>query len=308
MARILVTGGTGFIGRELCKQLTTRGHHITVLCRDTARIPTLCGHQVEGVTSFADLAGVEAFGAIVNLAGDPIFGGRWNESRKQIIRASRVGLTDQLVDFIASRPAKPAVLVSGSAIGFYGDQADRVLREDSEPVDDFSHRLCRDWEQAAWRATDLGVRVCLIRTGLVLGRGGGLLQRMILPFRAGLGGRLGNGSQWMSWIHRQDHVAAMLLLLDSPEQQGVYNLTAPNPVTNREFTASLAAALQRPALLHLPAAFLKLLLGEMASLVLGSQRVLPERLKAAGFSFAYQTLDTALGECLSPEVTRAGSD
>jgi uncharacterized protein len=308
VAPILVTGGTGFIGRELCKQLSTRGHHITVLCRDTARIPTLCGRQVEGVTSFADLAGVEPFGAIVNLAGDPIFGGRWSESRKQIIQTSRVGLTDQLVDFIAGSPAKPAVLVSGSAIGFYGDQAGRILHEDSEPVDDFSHRLCRDWERSAQRATHLGVRVCLIRTGLVLGRGGGLLQRMILPFRAGLGGRLGDGSQWMSWIHLQDHVAAMLLLLDADDQQGVYNLTAPNPVTNREFTASLATAVQRPALLHLPAGLLKLLLGEMASLVLGSQRVLPERLKAAGFSFAFPTLEAALGECLSPVLASAGSN
>jgi uncharacterized protein (TIGR01777 family) len=193
---------------------------------------------------------------------------------------------------------KPELLISGSATGYYGDHGDVVLTELSATHPNFSQQLCSDWENEAKQAEQFGVRVCLIRTGLVLADGGGLLKRMVLPFRLGLGGRLGSGRQWMSWIHRQDWIAIALMMITDSSMQGAYNATAPNPVTNSEFTQALADCLKRPALLPVPAWLLKILLGEMSGLVLGSQRVLPERLLAQGFSFKYADLSSALNQTL----------
>lgn len=299
MGRIFVTGGTGFIGRALCKELVSRGHDVTVLSRNADKLPQVCGERVHGISSFNQLAGVEPFGAVVNLAGEPIFGRRWSPERKQRLRDSRIELTEALVEAMARLAGPPQVLLSGSAIGYYGDQGDRVLDESSDSLGTgFSRRLCEDWEHAALVAAKLGTRVCLLRTGLVLGPGGGLLERMLLSFRAFLGGRLGNGRQWMSWIHLSDHVAAMCRLLDDPSLDGAFNLTAPNPVTNREFTETLAALLHRPAVLHTPAWLLNSLFGEMAELLLGSQRVVPQRLVAAGFQFREPDLEAALRACI----------
>jgi hypothetical protein len=196
---------------------------------------------------------------------------------------------------------KPELLISGSAIGYYGDQSDTVLTEQSTPYEDFSQQLCADWEAAAKQAEQFGVRVCLIRTGLVVANGGGFLQRMLLPFRLGLGGRLGDGRQWMSWIHRQDWINIARTMIADSTMQGAYNATAPTPVTNTDFTRILAQCLKRPALLPVPTWLLKILLGEMSQLVLGSQRVLPERLSAQGFKFQYDDLAAALNEALSLE-------
>jgi uncharacterized protein (TIGR01777 family) len=299
--KILVTGGTGFIGKALVKTLVGEGHQVTVLSRSPEKVEQVCGPEVIGLGHLSILKPETSFDVIVNLAGAPIFDARWNEARKRLIRESRIGLTEQLIDCIGRMTVKPKLLISGSAIGYYGDQGDQVLTEVSSVRSDFSHRLCADWERAANRATQFGVRVCLMRSGLVIAEGGGLLQRMLLPFRLGLGGRLGSGKQWMSWIHRQDWIRIALMMMADESMQGPYNAVAPNPVTNRQFTSRLAHCLHRPALFPVPAFVLKLLLGEMSELILGSQRVLPERLLLHGFMFQHPDLEGALRAALARE-------
>lgn len=296
---ILITGGTGFIGHALAKSLIEQGHAITVLSRSPDKVATLCGADVHALGSLAQLKAEDSFQVIINLAGSPIVDARWSEARKQLIRDSRIRLTEHLLTCIARMTVKPELLISGSAIGYYGDQGDTVLTEQSTPYEDFSQQLCADWEAAAKQAEQFGVRVCLIRTGLVIADGGGFLQRMLLPFRLGLGGRLGDGRQWMSWIHRRDWINIALTMIADSTMHGAYNATAPNPVTNAEFTRILAQCLKRPALLPVPAWLLKILLGEMSQLVLGSQRVMPERLLTQGFKFQYDDLAAALNETLA---------
>lgn len=296
---ILMTGGTGFIGSALTKSLVKQGHVVTVLSRNPRNVAKACGLGVNALQSLEQVKAEDGYQIIINLAGAPIIGARWSDARKKIIRESRIGLTDQLIECIARMKVKPALLISGSAIGFYGDQADTVLTEQSVPREDFSQKLCADWEASAKKAEKFGVRVCLIRTGLVIADGGGFLQRMLLPFRLSLGGRLGSGQQWMSWIHRQDWIAIAQTMMLEPSMRGAYNATSPHPVTNVEFTRQLAKRLKRPALLPLPAWLLNLMMGEMAQLLLASQRVMPERLLAQGFKFQYENLGCALDEALS---------
>lgn len=294
----LITGGTGFIGHALIKTLTEQGHALTVLSRSPDKVARLFGPNVKALGSLEQLGADDSFQAVVNLAGAPLLDARWTEARKQLIRSSRIGLTEQLVAAIERMAVKPELMISGSAIGYYGNRGDTVLTEQSPAHDDFPARLCADWEAAALQAERLGVRVCLIRTGLVVGEDGGFLQRMLLPFRLGLGGRLGDGRQWMSWIHRRDWIDIALAMISDTSMRGAYNATAPNPVTNAEFTRVLAQCLNRPALLPVPAWAMKLLMGEMAELVLGSQRVIPERLLAQGFKFEYADVGAALNEVL----------
>jgi uncharacterized protein (TIGR01777 family) len=295
---ILLTGGTGFIGKELCRALSAEGHSLTVLSRNPGNVPATCGASVKAIARLDALDAETHFDALINLAGEGIAGARWSAKRKQQLLDSRIGITRQLLDYIARARHKPAVLVSGSAVGYYGNQGDTPLDENASVRDEFSHRLCAEWEQTALQAQDYGVRVCIIRTGLVIASGGGFLKRLLLPFSLGLGGRLGNGTQWMSWIHRDDLIAIVKLLLASPGLQGVFNGTAPNPVTNAEFTACLAKLLHRPALLPVPAWVLKIALGEMSGLLLGGQRVLPARLQQAGLTFKFPALEAALREAL----------
>jgi uncharacterized protein (TIGR01777 family) len=297
--KILVTGGTGFIGKALVKTLVGEGHQVTVLSRSPENVERLCGPEVAGLGHLSFLAPEMSFDVIINLAGAPIFDARWSEERKRLIRESRIGLTEQLIDCIGRMTVKPKLLISGSAVGYYGDQGDQVLTEASSAHSDFSHRLCADWEAAASRAAQFGVRVCLMRTGLVIAEDGGLLQRMLLPFRLGIGGRLGSGRQWMSWIHRQDWIRIAQTMIADETMQGPYNAAAPNPVTNNQFTCTLAHCLHRPAVFPVPAFVLKSLLGEMSELVLGSQRVLPERLLLHGFMFQYPDLEGALRAALA---------
>ncbi len=293
MNKILITGGTGFIGSALTKRLLAQNYEVTVLSRHPETVGKLGLDGVDILGSLSSLTPDDNFQIVINLAGAPIFDLRWTEARKQLIRESRVNLTEQLVACMARMTVKPELLISGSAIGYYGDQGDTIMTEKSEVKQDFSQQLCLDWEQAAKKAEQLGVRVCLIRTGLVLGDGG-LLKRMLLPFQLGLGGRLGNGKQWMSWIHLQDWLSIAERMISDNSMSGVYNATAPNPVTNTEFTKVLAKTVNRPALFPLPAGLLTVLLGEMSSLVLGSQRVLPERLQTQGYRFQYTDLAAAL--------------
>jgi uncharacterized protein (TIGR01777 family) len=299
--KILVTGGTGFIGKALVKTLVGDGHQVTVLSRSPENVERILGQEVVGLGHLSFLQPDMGFDVIVNLAGAPIFDARWSEARKRLIRDSRIGLTEQLVACIGRMTVKPKLLISGSAIGYYGDQGDQILTEASSVRSDFSHRLCADWEQAASRAAEFGVRVCLMRTGLVIAGDGGLLQRMLLPFRLGIGGRLGSGRQWMSWVHREDWIRIAQTMIADETMRGPYNATAPNPVTNRQFTSTLARCLHRPALFPVPAFVLKALLGEMSELVLGSQRVLPERLLMHGFTFRHPDLEGALRAALTAE-------
>lgn len=297
--KILVTGGTGFIGSALVKRLKQQGHEITVLSRYPHTIEKRCGPGIHELGNLKLLPPEVTFQVVINLAGAPIFDALWTKARKKLLRDSRIVLTEQLVECFERMTVKPELFISGSAVGYYGDQGDTVLTEQSPVCPDFSMQLCADWEAAARKAEALGVRVCLLRTGLVIAGGGGILQRMLLPFRLCLGGRLGSGKQWMSWIHRKDWIAVAEAMIADPAMQGPYNATSPNPVTNREFTKTLARRLHRPALFPVPAFVLKMLFGEMSQLLLGSQRVIPERLLEHGFEFQCSDLDSAITQALS---------
>lgn len=292
--RILLTGGTGLLGRALCRHWRGSGHALTVLSRRPARVATLCGVDVAAIGSLAEWTPDQTFDALVNLAGEPIVDRPWTQARKQRLRASRIGVTEDLLAAVARAEVKPAVLLSGSAIGYYGDCADRPINEFAAPASDFAARLCVDWEAAAARAAEFGVRVALLRTGLVLSADGGLLARMLPTFRLGLGARLGSGRQFMSFIHVADWVAAVDWLLTHDQAAGAFNLCSPEPVDNAEFTRQLAEHCRRRARLVAPASVLRLALGERAVLLLGGQRVLPSRLQSLGFRFRYAEIAAAL--------------
>ncbi|OGS81446.1 MAG: TIGR01777 family protein [Gallionellales bacterium GWA2_59_43] len=296
---ILITGGTGLIGRRLCKALLAEGHELTVLSRKPETVPLKCGAGVHAMAALSEWQPSQAFDAVVNLAGEPIVDQRWSEKRKQVLRDSRIALTEELVRRIATAEHKPAVLLSGSAIGYYGGRGDEALDETSSAGTDFPAQLCVAWEAAARAAESLGVRVCIQRTGLVLSTEGGLLGRMIPPFRLGMGARVGDGKQWMSWIHIEDLIAIMLRLLRDEQMHGPYNATTPHPVTNAEFTQTLASVLHRPAPFVAPAALLKLSMGESASLLLEGQRVLPRKLEGAHYRFQFPELPGALESLLN---------
>ncbi len=296
--RILITGGTGLIGRHLCAVLLAQGHVLTVLSRRPATVAAKCGRGVQAMSSLDEWTSDRAFDAVINLAGEPIVDAHWSAKRKQVLLVSRVGLTQKLVQRIAAAQQKPTVLLSGSAVGYYGNGGDTVLDEAMMAGYDFPSELCAAWESAAQMAEQSGVRVCLLRTGLVLSQRGGLLGRMLLPFKLALGARLGDGKQWMSWVHIDDYVAMVLRLLIDTSLNGAFNMTAPIPVTNAEFTQTLAQTLHRPALFVAPCFTLKLVMGERAYLLLEGQRVIPKRLQTSGFQFTHPTLNGALQDLL----------
>lgn len=297
---ILLTGGTGLLGRALCAQLQAAGHSLHVLSRRPEDVAARCGADVRPLRKLDEWQESLHFDAIINLAGAPIVDLPWTSGRKRVLRDSRIGLTRALIERLNASERPPSVLLSASAIGIYGERGEQECNEESPlPAGegDFASALCRDWEAAALAATASGLRVCLLRTGLVLAPDGGLLARMKLPFRLGLGGRLGKGDQWMSWIHIDDWVAAVCQLLADNAASGAWNLCAPTPVRNDAFTRELAASLHRPACLHQPAFLLRAVLGQRAGLVLGSQKVLPAKLLAAGFHFRHPVLSDALRHC-----------
>lgn len=298
--RILITGGTGFIGQVLCRELHQRGHDLAVFSRQRPEsVKASCG-RVEAIADLEQLRSRPGFDAVINLAGEGIADKRWSEARKQALRDSRIGVTETLVDMMASWEKPPEVLVSGSAVGFYGDQGAATVTEETNPHDEFTHRLCRDWEAAARPISERGVRVCFSRTGVVAGPGGGFLERMLLPFKLGLGGRLGSGEQYMPWVHRDDVVGALIWMMDTPEASGAYNVVSPNPVTNAEFTRTLGRVLHRPTLFPAPAPVLKVALGEMARLLLTGQKALPARLNDSAFEFRFPELEGALANAVAP--------
>jgi len=297
--RILLTGGTGLIGRQLCRHWSSQGHHLTVWSRSPEKVAGICGPQVRGIARLEDL-GQEPLDAIINLAGAPIGDRLWTHKRKALLWSSRITLTETLLAWLESREQKPEVLISGSAVGWYGDGGERELSEDSPPViDDFASQLCIAWEETAQRAEAMGIRVVLVRTGLVVSAEGGFLSRLLLPFKMGLGGPIGNGRQWMPWIHIKDQIGAIDFLLQRIDASGPYNACAPQPVRNREFAKTLGSVLHRPAFMPLPTLVLKVALGEMSLLLLGGQKAVPARLLEAGYTFQFTDLRAALDDVSS---------
>ncbi len=296
--RILITGGTGFIGHALVKVLLEQGHQLTLLTRKPNAPELQSYRHTLIIDTLEQLSPDTRVDAIINLAGEGIADKRWSDKRKQVLLDSRLETTRSVLDFIARAEHKPQCLISGSAVGYYGDQGDVEVDESSTPASDFGQHLCDQWETLAQTAEQSGVRVCRLRIGLVIGRNGGFLKRMLLPFKSGLGGPLGNGRQWMSWIHRDDLVRLIVWLMTNDQCSGPYNGVAPNPVTNRKFTQTLARCLHRPALLPAPAPILKLVLGEMSALLLTGQKVRPRRALKAGFEFRFNDLQEALSDVL----------
>lgn len=296
---ILITGGTGLIGRHFIKASEEK-HTFTVLTRkpDTAnkQLPNSCVY----ITSLSELDNLNSFDAVINLAGEPIVDKRWTTTQKRIITESRLETTKQLAALIENSADAPKVFISGSAIGFYGRQNDQAIDEQFTDVhQEFSHQLCAQWEAAALSAASVATRVCILRTGIVLAPNGGALSKMLLPFKLGLGGPIGNGKQYMSWIHIDDMVKGIQYLLDNPATDGIYNFTAPQPETNKRFAQTLCSALGRPCLLPMPSLVLKTLMGEGSDLLIYGQNVVPKKLLDEGFSFAYPKLPEALENILT---------
>jgi uncharacterized protein len=296
--KILVTGATGFVGRALVARLLQEGRVVSAWVRSVDRARTLLGPGLELLPAEggqnALRAAVRGADAVINLAGEPIFARRWSEERRTELVESRVFLTAGLVDAMEDEPRRPSVMVSASAVGYYGDRGEERLGEKSGPGSDFLARLCADWENAALRAKKLGVRVVTPRFGLVLGPGGGILSRLVPLFRKGLGGRLGSGEQFAAWIQLEDLLRLICLATVDDRFEGAINAVAPGPVTNSELTRAVARAVDRPAFLPLPAMALRLALGEAAQALLASQRVMPDELERLGFEHRFGDLDAAL--------------
>ena len=297
---ITITGATGFIGRQLIERLGKEPHQLHALSRSTN---TNFGDTAVWISKWDPMVedpppeSLANADAIVHLVGEPV-AQRWTPEAKIKIRESRVRSTERLVNALAKQPRRPAVLVCGSAIGIYGPRGDEILTEDSTPGNDFLADVCQDWEKQAMKAESLGIRVARIRTGVVLGKVGGALEKMLPPFKMFVGGRIGSGKQWMSWIHLDDLVGIIHHALVN-SMNGAFNGTAPNPVTNAAFTSELAGALGRPAIFPVPGFALKAMFGEMAEMLLGGQRVLPKATEGAGYRFQHPELGPALRTILT---------
>lgn len=300
--RILITGATGLIGSSLTRQLLHLSHEITVLSRNVKGAHAKFGEQVNYWPSLNDRHSLDGFDAVINLAGEPIADKRWNKAQKDLLCHSRWELTERLAALINASTTPPSVFISGSAVGYYGDQDQAVVTEDETPHDEFTHQLCQRWEALALRAQNSTTRVCLLRTGVVLAPKGGALAKMLPPFRIGLGGPIGNGRQYLPWIHIDDMVNGIIYLLDHRNLRGPFNMVAPYPVHNEQFAATLAKVLDRPAFLRVPACVMRLLMGEAAVLVLGGQRAVPRRLEEAGFSFRFFELEQALDDVINQQA------
>ncbi len=303
---ILMTGGTGFIGSRLTERWLEQGHSITILSRRPLAAMKRWQRRITAVATLEEL-GAARFDTLINLAGEGIADARWSEARKQTLRDSRIKLTESLVQWSVRTGQKYDVVLSGSAVGYYGAFSGSdtpACTESSAPGKDFAAKLCVDWEAAAQGFSMISQRLLILRTGLVLDAGGGMLERMRLPFLLGLGGRLGDGQQVLSWVHREDYCRAVDHLLGS-DLTGPVNMTAPEPVTNQVFTQALASALHRPAILPAPAFAMKMLLGEMSELLLKGQKVLPDTLQKNGFSYEYAQVGASMKAIFEPPETKS---
>ncbi|WP_410498356.1 TIGR01777 family oxidoreductase [Chitinibacter sp. S2-10] len=297
----LVTGGSGFIGSELVKQLIAAGHRVSLFSRQPAAITAKFGGKVTAFSNWDELGSDQVFDAVINLAGSPVVGPRWSAARKQVLISSRVGTTEGLMSWMNRAARKPAVLVNGSAIGYYGCRDNEELDETAPPQNEFMSELCQKWEAAALKAEDLNVRVVRLRLGLVFcshDAKGGALPKLITPYYFGLGGRMGDGRQVMSWVHRDDVIAVILRAVFDDSMNGVYNLTAPEAPTQAQFAKAVGQTLHRPTFITTPAFIIHFLAGEMGRLFTKGQRVAPKRLLAEGYCFKYPTLNSALNAYL----------
>ena len=292
---ILITGGTGFIGSALSRELSNSGHKVIITSR--RKTPPklenieIVRWDIQTPLSSEIMSGIDA---VINLAGESLISGRWTKKRKERIMSSRVNTTRLLVESMKNANPKPKVLISVSAVGYYGPHGDEYVTEDFPPASDFLAEVCKAWEKEALRAQELGIRVVITRFGVVLESDGGALPKMAIPFKFFLGGHLGSGQQWFSWVHREDIIGFMKYALENEAISGPVNLTSPQPVTNKEFCFALGKALNRPSWFHVPAFMIKLTLGEVGRVLLTGQRVLPEKALKAGYQFKYPEINEAL--------------
>lgn len=301
--KVAITGATGFVGTRLVERLQAEGHSVVVLTRNPSNAVQVFPNAIEVVAynpmeSGAWQETIAGCDAVVNLAGEPIAEHRWTPERKQSLMNSRKITTQKVVEAICNANPQPAVLVNASAIGFYGTSETATFDESSQSGNDFLAEICRAWEAEANKAKDCGTRVVILRTGIVLGTGGGALERMLTPFKMFAGGPIGTGRQWFSWIHREDLVRLIMHALTHPEMEGVYNATAPNPVRMEEVTTTLGQVMNRPSWLPVPGFALEAMLGDGAIVVLEGQQVLPKRTLETGFEYQYSTVKSALQEIL----------
>ena len=301
---VAITGATGLIGTALAASCARDGLRVSALVRDTARgaqrLPKATLHAWDGAAGPPPEAAFEGVDVVVNLIGESISSGRWNEARMKRLRDTRVVATRALVDVLRGLPNRPRVLISASGVGFYGDRGDEILTEASEAGKGFAAELSRDWEAEAMKAAEIGMRVVVLRSGLVLSKEGGILRRILPPFRLGLGGKIGSGKQWMPWIHLDDEVGLIRHAMANDAVNGPLNLVAPEPVTNGEFVRTLGEALGRPTALTAPAFALRLAFGAMTDeLLLASQRAMPVRTLETGYAFGHSLLRDALVELVA---------
>jgi uncharacterized protein (TIGR01777 family) len=294
--KLLITGGTGFIGSALCARLLEEKHHIVVLSRHPEAIKL----PIKAVADLEQLTDDDIFDIVINLAGEPIANKRWSDQQKQHIFSSRIDTTETLIAYFKKSKNKPKLLINGSAIGYYGiGRTNDVIDEKAGGDDSFSSQLCQKWEATALAAEALGIRTCLLRTGIVIGKNGGALNKMLLPFKMGLGGRIGHGKQWMPWIHLDDLVGIILYCINHDNLKGAINGTSPNPVINQVFTKTLGTALKRPTIFPMPKMVVQLLMGQMGEeLLLAGKRVLPRKILDAGYNFQYKKLEDALKDVI----------
>jgi uncharacterized protein (TIGR01777 family) len=293
--RILITGASGLIGKALQKSFEAKGYGMLLAGRGEPKSANEIQWTVEDGFREEDLARLEGLDAFIHLAGEGIAGLRWTEEKKKAIRESRVIGTRNVVDALSKLDRKPNVFISGSAMGYYGDRGDEIVTESSRPGDTFLAEVCKEWEMESRRAEDLGIRTVLLRTSIVLSKDGGALATMLTPFKFGVGGVVGSGQQWMSWVSLDDVVAIVNFALENENLRGAVNIASPNPVTNEEFTKTLGGVLYRPTILPLPEFAVNLVFGEMGdALLIHSTRVEPKRLQEAGYEFKFTNLKSAL--------------
>jgi uncharacterized protein (TIGR01777 family) len=298
--KVLITGATGFIGKVIVRKLLEKDYEVIVLTSNLARAAMTLGGKCQyfqWTDSIIANPPSEAFngvGAVINLMGENISNGRWTEEQKKKIYDSRIQSTSRLVETLRDLSNRPKVFISASAVGIYGNRGPEEITEESSTGDDFLAQVCKDWEAEANKASEFGMRVVLMRTGVVLGKGGGALAKMLLPFKLGVGGPIGSGEQYMSWIHVEDLALMYIETLKNEMAQGPYDGTAPYPATNKEFSRALGKVLRRPAFMPVPAFAVKAIFGEMSTILLEGQRVLPMRAKELQFRYRYPTLDYAL--------------
>jgi hypothetical protein len=289
---IVIAGGSGFLGQKLSRRLTAGGHQLRILTRQRSQSPDQITWQPDG-TAGALAPHLNGVDAVVNLAGENLAGGRWSAARQDRLRSSRVLSTRTLARAIAECDTPPKTFISASGAGYYGPRGDEPVTEDAPPGSDFLGRLCVDWEQEA-RAVPPATRLAIVRSGLALANDGGALKMMVLPFKLGLGATLGSGQQFLPWIHTDDWTAMVMWLIENDRAAGAFNATAPTPVTNREFTKTLARVLKRPAIFRAPAFALRAALGELADVLLTGQCAVPAHAERQGFRFTHPTLEPAL--------------